>query len=105
LIRERKKLRQMLKVEIERTIEASKFTYKVEKIQSYNVFRMQLSDKDELKLLDEALGNNGWVVTLKVTYPGNPNDLSPDGPYRRIVLVRIEKGAGKIVGVYVFTAS
>jgi hypothetical protein len=102
IIRERGKLRAEMKAESEVATTAALAKYKVEWVQPYKDFRPSVSDEGQLKLLDEAVGKDGWVVALRVWEQGRTADLSPDGAYPLTLLVRLRDGTAKVVGVYLY---
>jgi hypothetical protein len=100
IIRERGKLRAEMKAEIEAATGAGPAKHKVERVQRYKDFRPLVGDEGQLKRLDEAMGTDGWVVTLRVWEQGQAAPLSPDGAYPLTLLVRIQDGKAKVVGAY-----
>src|SRR5690349_12869049 len=90
IIRERGKLRAEMKAEIEAATGAATAKHKVERVQRYKDFRPSVSDVGQLKIIDEAMGTDGWVVTLRVWEQGRTAPLSPDGAYPLTLLVRIQ---------------
>jgi hypothetical protein len=102
IIRGREELRRKLKADAEAAVDGPPFPYRVERVQRYKEFRATLDDEVQRKLLDEALGADGWVAFLKVRRPGETNAFSADGTFSVTLLVRVRAGRGMVVGEYIY---